>query len=259
MSAPTTAPLGVSRQGAVVTLTVDRPPVNVLDLETLAALGEAVEVIGSDESVQLVVVRGAGPKAFSAGVSVQDHTLDKVPEMISRFHRVLNGLRNLPCPTLAAVHGHCLGGGMELALACDFVLAADSARFGQPEIELGCFPPYAAALYPRWIGERRALEMILTGRVFSALEAKELGLVHWLTPAEELERSLAEVVARLTSKSAAAMRLAKRAVRAGAESPFPEALAECERLYLEDLCQTEDMLEGLGAYLEKRKPEWRHR
>lgn len=254
-------PVRSERAGAVVTLTIDRPPVNVLDLETLAALGDAVRALAGDDSIQLVVVRGAGAKAFCAGVSVQDHTLDKVPEMIARFHHALEALRDLPCPTLAAVHGYCFGGGMELALACDFVLATEDATFGQPEIELGCFPPYAAALYPRLIGERRTLEMILTGRRLHAEELRELGLVQWIAPPGGLESWLRDQVASpLTAKSAAALRLAKRAVRAGALAPsFPEALAECERLYLEDLCQTEDMIEGLTAYLEKRKPQWKHR
>lgn len=253
------SPIQIWRDGRVATLTVDRPPLNVLDLAALAALEEALAGLRDDGELQLLVVRGAGPKAFCAGVSVQDHTPDKVPEMLSRFHGALNALRALPAVTLAAVHGHCLGGGMELALACDLVLATAEARFGQPEVELGCFPPYAAALYPRQLGPGRTLDLLLTGRVVDGAEAERLGLVTHLAPLGGLEESLAELERAITGKSAAVTRLIKRAVRAGAASPFPAALAEAERLYLEELADTEDMQEGLAAFLEKRRPEWRHR
>lgn len=245
--------------GKVATLTVARPPLNILDLETLAALGEAAESLAGRQDVALVQVRGAGPKAFCAGVSVADHTPDKVGEMIARFHFALQALSALPMPTLAVVHGFCLGGGMELAAACDFVLASDNARFGQPEIELGCWPPYAAALYPRRLGEARTLELVLTGRTLSAAEAERWGFVQWLAPQQELETRVAELSALLTSKSAAVARLAKRGVAAGVSLPFTEALRENERLYLDELCATEDMHEGLAAFLEKRKPVWKDR
>lgn len=254
-----TSAIQVRRDGRVATVTVDRPPLNILDLEALAALGRAVAALRTDGELQLVVVRGAGPKAFCAGVSVQDHTPDKVPEMLSRFHGALDSLRELPALTLAAVHGHCLGGGMELALACDLVLASAEARFGQPEVELGCFPPYAAALYPPLLGPARTLDLLLTGRTVDAAEAQRLGLVTYLAPAGGLAERLAEVQGSITGKSAAVTRLIKRAVRAGAASPFPAALAEAERLYLEELAGTEDMEEGLAAFTEKRRPEWRHR
>jgi cyclohexa-1,5-dienecarbonyl-CoA hydratase len=252
-------PVRLERAERVATLWVDRPPVNVLDLETLAALETAVATLASLDDLALVVVRGAGPKAFSAGVSVADHTPDKVAGMLASFHRGLLGLAELPALTVAAVHGHCLGGGMELALACDFVLATEGARFGQPEIELGCFPPFAAALYPQRIGRARTLEMLVTGRLFPAAEAAALGLVDWVVPEAELETRLAETVARLTAKSTPVARLAKRAVLAGERLPLAPAVAEAERLYVEELTQVADMEEGLQSFLEKRRPSWRHR
>lgn len=254
-----TSAIRVQREGRVATLTVDRPPLNILDMEALAALGGAVSGLREETELQLVVVRGAGAKAFCAGVSVQDHTPDKVPEMLSRFHGALNAVRGLPALTLAAVHGHCLGGGMELALACDLVLATEDARFGQPEVELGCFPPYGAALYPAALGTARTLDLLATGRVVNGPEAEHLGLVTYLAPAGGLEERLAEVQGWITGKSAAVLRLTKRAVRAGAAAPFTDALAEAERLYLEELARTEDMEEGLTAFMEKRRPEWKHR
>lgn len=256
MSSETTT---LDRQDRTATLTLDRPPLNIMDLATLRRMGETLETLAADGELQLLVVRGGGPKAFSAGVAVEDHTPEKVGEMLERFHGVLNGLRELPAVTLAAVHGHCLGGGMELATACDLVLAEEGARFGQPEVELGCFPPYAAALYAATVGEPRALELLLSGRIVEADEAQRLGLVTHLAPAGELEGRLGEVVTAITAKSAAVTRLIKRAVRAGAQRPFAEALAECERLYLEELAATADMEEGLTAFMEKRRPRWQHR
>ena len=251
--------VAVERQGRAATLTLDRPPLNILDLAALAELGEAVAALARDSDLQLVVVRGAGPKAFSAGVSVEDHTPEKLPEMLRRFHGALEALRGLPAITLAAVHGHCLGGGMELAMACDLVLAAEDARFGQPEVELGCFPPYAAALYPAKLGASRTLDLLATGRTLAAAEAERLGLVTWLAPAGRLDERLAELVATLTAKSATVTRIIKQAVAAGTSLPFAEALAASERLYLEDLATTSDMAEGLAAFLAKRPPAWKHR
>jgi cyclohexa-1,5-dienecarbonyl-CoA hydratase len=221
-------------------------------------LDEALATL-DDPALQPVFLRGAGPRAFSAGVAVQDHTPETIDRMLAGLHGAIRRLDALPAVTIAAVQGHCLGGGMELALACDLVLATDDARFGQPEIELGCFPPVAAALYPRRIGAGRTLELLLTGRTLSASEAEALGLVTWRVAEGGLDLGLARVTAELTAKSAAVTRLVKRAVRAGRDHGFPASLAETERLYLGDLARTEDMEEGLAAFLAKRPPVWRHR
>jgi cyclohexa-1,5-dienecarbonyl-CoA hydratase len=244
--------------GRIATLVLDRPPLNILDLSTIASLDAALSTLDAPD-LQVIFLRGAGPRAFSAGVAVQDHTPEKIDRMLAGLHGAIRRLDALPAVTVAAVHGHCLGGGMELALACDLVLATDDARFGQPEIELGCFPPVAAALYPRKIGAARTLELLLTGRTLSCAEAEALGLVTWRVAEGGLDLGIARVAADLTAKSAAVTRLAKRAVRAGRDRGFPASLAETERLYLEDLARTEDMEEGLAAFLAKRPPEWRHR
>jgi enoyl-CoA hydratase/carnithine racemase len=148
---------------------------------------------------------------------------------------------------------------MELALACDLVIATDNARFAQPEIQLGCFPPVAAALYPALIGPQRAAELMLTNRALSSEEAQSWGLVNWRVPAPELQAKLDWVVAEIAGKSAAVVKLTKRALAAGRGSGFVPALAEAERIYLEELCHTADIGEGIAAYLEKRPPQWRHR
>ncbi|MEA2691458.1 MAG: cyclohexa,5-dienecarbonyl-CoA hydratase [Acidobacteriota bacterium] len=249
----------LERTGRTATLTLNRPPLHILDLATLARLNELIGRLAVDPDLQVVVLRGAGERAFSAGVSVQDHTPDKVREMLDGLHGAIRGLRDLPAVAVAAVQGHCLGGGMELALGCDLVLATDDARFGQPEIELGCYPPAAAALYPRLLGTARTLELLLSGRTLSCEEAERLGLVTWRVEAGGLDLGIARVLADLTAKSAAVTRLTKRAVSAGRDLPFDAAIEETEQIYLQDLCATADMEEGLTAFLEKRKPVWQHR
>lgn len=248
----------VSRDGRAATLVFARPPLNVLDAALLAEMEQALGALAADPP-QLLVVRG-GERAFSAGVAVEDHTRERVEPTVRSFHRVLLALRRLPSVVVAVVRGHCLGGGMELAAACDLVVAADDARFGQPEIRLGCFPPFAAALYPPLLGARRAAEMLLTGRPVSAEEAERIGFVNRVAPPAELDRVAAELVAEVLAQSAAVTPLVKRALAAGADEPaFERALAECERLYFEDLVRTEDMDEGIVAFLERREATWRHR
>lgn len=249
----------VQREGRTAAVTLNRPPLNILDIPTIELLGEALAGLGREDGLQAVVVRGAGDRAFSAGVAVQDHTPDKVGPMLESLHGAIRRLRDLDAVTIAAVHGHCLGGGMELALACDLVVAAEDARFGQPEIELGCYPPVAAALYPSLIGPGRTLELLLTGRTLSCEEAERMGLVTRRIPTGELDDAVARLVSEITAKSAAVTRLTKAAVRAGRDLGFSAGLRESERLYLEALCPTEDMAEGIAAFLEKRRPVWKHR
>ncbi|HET9767790.1 MAG TPA: enoyl-CoA hydratase-related protein [Thermoanaerobaculia bacterium] len=251
--------IGLHRDGRMATLLLSRPPLNILDLATLQQLERGLGALSRDPDLDLLVVRGAGERAFSAGVAVQDHVGDRIGPALSAFHGAVRLLRDLNAITVACVRGHCLGGGLELALACDLVVASDDASFGLPEITLGCYPPVAAALLPRWIGRPRALELMLTGRVFDATEAERLGLLTRRVPAAELDGACNDVVTALLAQSGVALRLAKRAARAGEEQPFGPALTETERIYLEELLRSEDMHEGIAAFLGKRKPQWRHR
>ena len=247
----------LDRDGRTATVTINRPPLNILDIPTIARLGEIVAELDRDEELQLLVIRGAGERAFSAGVAVQDHTPELVGPMLESLHGAIRKLRDLSAVTVAAVQGHCLGGGMELALACDLVIATEDARFGQPEIELGCYPPVAAALYPSLIGPGRTLDLLLTGRTLTCEEAERMGLV--TRRVGNLDGGLSGLAAEILAKSAAVIRLTKKAVRAGRDHGFSEALSESERLYLDELCPTADMAEGVAAFLEKRRPVWKHR
>lgn len=240
-------------------LSIDRPPLNILDIATVAALTAEVDRLAARPELQLLVLQGGGSKAFSAGVSIQDHTPDMVETMLTGFHLLIRKLYHCPAVTLAVVDGHCLGGGLELAAACDLVLATDESSFAQPEIELGCFPPVATALFPAIVGASRALELVLTGRRLSAPEATALGLVTWCVPRAQLDARVDEIREQILSKSTSVTRLTKKALRAGREKPFESALAAAERIYLDELIQTEDMNEGLTAFQEKRPPHWKHR
>jgi cyclohexa-1,5-dienecarbonyl-CoA hydratase len=249
----------IVRDGRGATLTVARPPLNILDLSALQTLERELRALGEDEDLSVLVVRGGGEKAFSAGVAVQDHVGDKIVTALAAFHGAVRLLRTLPAVTIACVRGHCLGGGLELALACDLIVADDEAKFGLPEVLLGCYPPVATALLPRWIGRPRAVELLLTGRSFGAEEAERLGLLTKHVPRAELDRACADLVSALLAQSGSTLRLAKRAARASETLPFDAALDEAERLYLTELVATADMNEGIAAFLDKRKPTWRHR
>ena len=237
-------------------LTLKRPPLNIINIAMLHELTSALEGAARDETLRILVVRADG-KLFSAGVDVADHTADKVGEMIPLFDRVCAALADIPVPTLAVVHGHALGGGCEVALCCDLVLAAEAANFGQPEIKLATIAPIAALRLPPLIGYRRAAEMLFTGEVIGASEAARIGLINRAVPAEELERAADETVSRLGALSGAALRACKQALRRPRDDWA--RLPAIEKLYLDGLMSTEDAHEGLDAFLHKRAPVWTHR
>ena len=237
-------------------ITLDRPPVNVLDIATIGSLDAALASLADRSDLKAVVLRSAIPRTFSAGVDVRDHTRDRVSGMLAAFHGVFRRLDALPQATVAAVDGTCLGGGCELVSFCDVALATARSVFGQPEIDVGCFPPLAAAWLPR-VAPRAAAELILTGAPIGAADAARVGLISRVV--EDLEAETRRVVRLLAGKSAAVLKLARRALREGAGGPFHLALVRVEALYREDLLATDDMEEGVQAFLEKRAPRWKDR
>ncbi len=246
----------------VARLTLNKPPLNVLDIAMMREINAALEDVG--DAKVLVFQAAEGSKAFSAGVDISDHTADKVDEMIEVFHRIFRLLDELEAPTVAVVGGAALGGGCELALFCDMIVASEKASFGQPEIQVGVFPPVAAVALPEIVGPKKAMEMVLIGDRIRAAEAQSLGLVNQVVPPEELQAAADEFVGKLAKLSGAVLRLTKRAVRMsrGAEeqrSRFAEALTAVEELYLGPLMDTEDAHEGLAAFMEKRAPVWKDR
>ncbi len=238
-------------------LTLDRPPLNVLHIPMLEQIEAALATLAADESVRVLVLDAQG-KAFSAGVDVADHTADKVGQMIPLFDRVCRALADFPVPTIAAVHGHALGGGCELVLCCDLAVMAEGARIGQPEIRLAAFPPVAALRLPGRVGYPAAADLLFTGRTLTADEALRIGLVNAVVPPEEVSGWAEGKAAAIAALSRAALALTKRALRLG-YADWTTHLPEVERLYLDDLMATEDAHEGLAAFLEKREPVWKHR
>jgi cyclohexa-1,5-dienecarbonyl-CoA hydratase len=248
--------LRLERQGGLRRLILDRPPLNVLHIPMLRELDEAAAQVHADPDAAVLVVTGAG-KAFCAGVDVADHTEDRVGEMIGVFHAALNRLLALELPVVAVLNGAALGGGLEVALACDVVLARSGAKLGQPEIQLGVFPPFAAVVLPRLVGRARAMDLCLSGRTFTAEEGRDMGLVQHVFPRDSFAQDADRYVAALTALSGPVLRLTKRAVSGGAHAPLGDALHATERLYLDDLMKLEDSREGLAAFLEKRPPAWK--
>lgn len=248
--------LRVERADGVATLTLDRPPLNVLTIAMIGELEAALADISADTHLKAVVLRAEG-KAFCAGVDVADHIPERVDAMIRGFGQLFTYLRTMPVPTIAVVHGAALGGGTELAIGCDLVLAGASARFGQPEIKLGVFPPIAAAVFPSLLGYQQAARLIFTGEPISADEALRLRLVTEVGPDADLAARVETLLSQLRAQSAAALRLAKRALLYGAERGPADALDSIERLYLTDLMATADASEGVQSFIEKRQPVWR--
>jgi cyclohexa-1,5-dienecarbonyl-CoA hydratase len=252
----TSSPIAVEDRAGARWITLQRPPLNVFDLPMLRALHHAVRPRVRRRDLKVLVFRSAIPGTFSAGVDVRDHGKDRAPDMLEAFHSVFRMLDGMPQATVGAVDGRCLGGGCELAAFCDILLATPRSVFGQPEIDVGCFPPVASVLLPRIVG-RAALEMVLTGAPLGAAEAARVGLITRVV--DDLDSETEACVARLTGKSGAVLALARRAVRQGARGSFDKALARAERLYRRDLLATEDAEEGVRAFLEKRPPRWADR
>ena len=236
-------------------ITLDRPPLNVLDIAMMESLDAALRRALPESD--FMVFQGAGAKAFCAGADVADHTPERVDKMLRAFHAVFRRLAAADCLTVAAVHGYCLGGGMELATFCDFVLATESAQFGQPEIKLGCFPPVAMAALPRRIGIRAATDLILTGRQISAAEAHRLGLVTRVVPDRELHAAAETLLEELRVLSPNVLQLTRKTLERLHSGDFLKQLEDVERVYLSKLMQTQDAQEGIRAFLEKRRAVWK--
>lgn len=245
------------REGQVIEIILNSPSGNVLDREMIGELIEVVGTEGREREVKAIVFRARG-KNFSFGASVEEHQMDLVGEMLPQFHRLFRTLVEVSRPCLALVQGACLGGGLELALFCHWIFAAEGATFSQPEIDLAVFPPMASLILPMLVGQRVADDLVLTGRKIEAREACEMGLIHSHStePDKEMYQFLEE---HLLPKSAKALEIGVKASRWEFHRTLLSGINELERLYLEDLMATRDANEGIGAFLEKRNPEWTNR
>lgn len=231
------------------------PPLNVIDIPMMEQLGEALAEIERHPDISAILFTGEG-KAFSAGVDVAAHTPGRIEEMLQKFHGVIRALLATKKVTIAAVHGHCLGGGAELAMLCDVVYTTESAQWGFPEIKLGCYPPVACTALAALVGQKRAAELILTGRTITGTEAAAIGLATRAVADGQLEIAVNECIERLGQVSPAALAMAKKASYAWDSMHFDKGLARAEKIYHEELMKTADAQEGIRAFMEKREPRW---
>jgi cyclohexa-1,5-dienecarbonyl-CoA hydratase len=245
----------VNVSAPVARLVLRNPPLNVIDIPMMEELTLALGEIDARSDVSVIVLSGEG-RAFSAGVDVAAHTPDKVEGMLLKFHSAIRALVTSKKVTVAAVQGHCLGGGAELAMVCDVAYTTASAQWGFPEIKLGCYPPVACTALAALVGQKRAAELILTGRTISGTEAVQMGLANRAVQDEELAAAVDRTVNELQRLSPAALAVTKKAIYAWDAMHFDKGLARAEKIYLEELMKTADAQEGIRAFIEKRAPQW---
>ena len=258
MSMPSAPPsrLVFSIEGACARIRLSHPPLNVIDRALMAEMLEAFVEIEQHKKITTILFSGS-PQSFSAGVDIAAHAPDQVKEMLHGFHGLIKRLATTQKLTIAAVRGRCLGGGAELAMMCDLVYTSQESTWQFPEIKLGCYPPVACVALAAIVGQKRAAEMILTGRSFTGQQALHLGLANEALPDELVEAAAGEVVKRADNLSCVAIAMAKKAFYTWDALRFSEGLDRAEKIYLEELMQTEDAREGIQAWLEKRSPTWK--
>lgn len=254
--------LGIAKEAGVCTVTISNPPANLLSRAVLTELRGFLDELVKDPAVKALVLTGAG-SFFIVGADIKEIANLKDgsegEEASSLGQRVFNQLERAPLVTIAAINGHCLGGGNEMALACGIRIASDRARFGQPEINLGIIPGFGGTQrLPRLVGPGQALELMLTGDMINAQTALQIGLVNRIVPEAEVMKQATGLAKKIASKSRPAIERILRAVREGWQQPLEQGLKLESELFGE-ICQTQDMKEGLTAFIEKRQPKFQDR
>jgi cyclohexa-1,5-dienecarbonyl-CoA hydratase len=247
--------ISVEVRGLVGRIRLAHPPLNILTIPMMREMSAALEEMEARAEVSVVVFEGDA-RAFSAGVDIGAHVPEQVHDMLASFHSVIRAVVASQKVTIAAVRGTCLGGGAELALVCDMVYTARDATWGFPEIKLACYPPVAAVALAALVGQKRASELILTGRQISGDEAVAIGLATRSARAEEVDGLVQQTIDALSELSPTALGLAKKALYGWDAIHFDKGLAKAEKIYLEELISTADAREGIAAFLEKRRARW---
>ena len=242
----------------VARITLDRPDHNLLNERMLAELAAAINTLGERSQIKLMILDSAG-KTFCGGIELGEYTQRRVFQLLDAFHGAFSAMLDTSKPVLVVVNGPAYGGGAELAALGDLVIATPKARFAQPEIKLGVFPPLAAAILPYILGPKLALELVLTGEVMTAERARELGLVNWLVPEAELQKKVDELIAKVTAQSGPVLTMAKKAIIGSMGLPLREGVRNSMKVFLNELADLEDSQEGLRAQVEKRAPKWKNR
>lgn len=242
----------------VARLTLNRPEHNLLNEDMLRELVDGIAFVASHEEVKLIVLDSAC-KVFCGGIDVGEYTSERVFQMLDAFHSVFAGILETSKPVLCVVNGPAIGGGAELAAFGDLVVATPKARFAQPEITIGVFPPLASTILPFLVGPKIALELVLLGDPVTAERALELGLINRLVPESKLEATVNDLIEHITSHSGPVLTMAKRAILSGMGLSLRDGLKQSMDIFLNELYRLEDSQEGLRALVEKRKPNWKNR
>jgi cyclohexa-1,5-dienecarbonyl-CoA hydratase len=247
--------IAVDTASSVAKIVLRNSPLNVIDIPMMEELTVAFSEIENRPDIAVILLSGEG-KCFSAGVDVAAHSPDRVEQMLLKFHAVIRTVLGSRKVTIAGVHGSCLGGGAELAMVCDMVYTASSAQWGFPEIKLGCYPPVACTALAALVGQKRAFELILTGKTMSGTEAAAMGLANHALPDEQLQSAVDQAIAELHKLSPSSLAVTKKAVYAWDAVHFDKGLVRAEKIYLDELMKTADAREGIQAFLQKRQPTW---
>jgi len=247
--------IAVEDHGQLARVTFTHPPLNVIDFQMMDVLLAALQQLEQRREISEVII-GGDERGFSAGVDVAVHTPDLIRTMLQKFHGLILALVKFPKITIAQVHGACFGGGAELAMVCDMCFTTPDAKWGFPEITLGCYPPVACTALAALVGQKRAADLVFTGRTFRGEDAAEWGLANDAHLEGELQKAIQRTVDHILKLSPAALAVAKKAFYAWDSMHLDKGLARAEKIYLEELMQTEDVKEGIEAWMEKRKPVW---
>jgi len=242
----------------VARMTLDRPEHNLLNEAMLRELADGISFAGERDDVKLIVLDSA-LKVFCGGIDIGEYTSQRVFQMLDAFHAAFSGMLEVSKPVVCVVNGPAIGGGAELAAFGDLVIATPKARFAQPEISIGIFPPLASTILPFLVGPKTALELVLTGEAVTAERALELGLVNRLVPESKVEQTVNDLVSRITEHSGPVLSMAKKAILGGMGMSLRDGLKHSMNIFLNELYRLEDSQEGLRALVEKRKPNWKNR
>ena len=248
----------VRMEGSVARMTLNRPEHNLLNEPMLREMADAIDQFGQREEIKLIVLDSAC-KVFCGGIEVGEYTSQRVFQMLDAFHSAFSGILETAKPVICVVNGPAIGGGAELAAFGDMVIATPKARFAQPEISIGVFPPLASTILPYLVGPKKALELVLTGEPVTAERALEMGLINRLVAEADLEKTVNDLVARISGHSGPVLAMAKKAILNGMGLSLKDGLKQSMNIFLNELYRLEDSQEGLHALVEKRKPNWKNR
>lgn len=243
---------------SVARITLNHPPYNVLSVPLMSELADAIESLDARHEVKVILL-GSSQKTFSAGISIEDSKPDRVFQTLEAFNRVFQAISEISKPLIVVVNGPAIGAGSELVAFGDMVIATPNARFAQPEVKMGVFPPFAATMLPAIIGPKKSYELILTGQSLSAEEALSLGFVNRVVPEAGLDNTVNELVSRIVEFSAPVLEMTKKVIGTSIGRPLAEAMKKSQDIYLNQLMALQDVEEGLRAVLEKRKPVWKNK